>query len=425
MRGWFLVSALLGCFIGFRCANALEPIKVAPDGSQFILESGAPFKWRGVDYFTFNPNGPYANFNTFDPDVYDESETARVLAQIKESQYNIVRVLLTGYLGDRGFDLSIPGISQRYVANITSFLSIAARQDIRVVLTGFFRGGRSAPRNFLTRTEKTSNLDENNRLMLDSDYADAISDFYKTLLIEIANLNSEAFSAIVAVDLYNEPYFDLNAKPFNCECGSFTINGQSYGLASYASRQALADASTTRWVRTILSGIRAVSSNILTTVSIFPNTSFGHPYFDGGKLRNSSAAVSPYPLRPSALIAGGINYLDVHLYVYPSTKMVPAMHDDLQRISHSLELDALPKRVPIVAGELGAYRRLFPSAKIAIPEIRETMTASCKIGIIGWLFWMWNGPGDTWTLSDDESAIDHAISPRAFPDPCSKNSDLH
>jgi hypothetical protein len=409
------------------CASAIracEPTQIGNTGNvaSFLTRNGVFFP-VGVNYFHLS-HTPYPSFDTFDQKEFEESKIDAAFATIHNNGFNYVRLYLAGYEPDRGFE-GIPNrIGRAYLQNIAQTLSLAEKHHLYVVLTGRFKD-RGIPSNYLPQRGAVSGISGANRLLLAPSYSAGIAAFYHDLLRGLEDINGNILSCVLYFDLYSELQFDGNSAPLSSEHGTFRFGQKDYRLDDQVDRQALINTASDRWLRQVITEVKATAPNLHVTASIFPNAIFGRRGFDGAwpNPRSREYTVDPYPIDPRVLAETGADLLDIHLYVHPPHGLTPSMHDDLYRVMGSSGVFPSSRRkIPIVVGELGALKSLYASPDDAIPELTATLTGLCKFGISGWAFWMWDGPGPTWSLTAERGVLIHALSPMAveeFGAPCS------
>ena len=187
----------------------------------------------GVNYFHLHQGPPYP----FSPSTL--STLANLIRRIiedafsrmKESGYNYVRLFLSGFSPDRGFDRDDRGIGEDYLENIRRAMRLADKFGLHVVLTGLFRAGQWLPRNYLPHVNDSA-VGGINRLLLVPQYPDDLASFYRDLLIGLRAKEPHLLSCIFYLDLYNELQFDINQPPFSSQVGKFSFDGTDYDLAT-------------------------------------------------------------------------------------------------------------------------------------------------------------------------------------------------
>jgi hypothetical protein len=78
---------------------------------------------------------------------------------------------------------------------------------------------------------------------------------------------------------------------------------------------------------------------------------------------------------------------------------------------------------PIVMGEYGAFRDLYPTLPAAARAVTAWVAEACALGFDGWLYWTYypDNPevGDrTWSFADQDGYLLDLLSPAHQPDPC-------
>jgi hypothetical protein len=400
------------------CIAACDQVYIArgTDAAPHFDLGGGHFNPVGVNYFHFNRSGPYQTFDTFDPAQFDPAEMDAALGAISQNGFNYVRLLLTGYYPDRGFDGAPSRIGEPYIRNLLTTLGIAETHGLHVVLSGLFQKGTSIPRNYLPANMETHALDVEgpNRLLLVPSYVEGLATFYRDLLKELNQRRPGILSCVFYTDLYNEIKYDAKASPFSQHVGTYAFQNRAFRLDLAVEREELANTAATYWFRTMKSAVVSVAPDMLVTASTFPNSAFGRRYFNGVQSVRSSVMPTrdPYPVSPQVLEAAGADLLDIHLYVYPAGRAPAAMHDDLFRVLGSDGIGTETWRsIPVIIGELGAMKTAYPSPDAAANEIRATIKAFCNFHVAGWAFWMWDGQGSTWSLTEQNNALARVLSP--------------
>lgn len=389
-RGIYIALA----FISTAFAHAATPSPVAihlgPAGYPEFTVAGQHFVPIGVNVLSLNQGPPYTSFDMYDTDRFSAPVLNRSFAALQALGYDFVRLWLTGYQVNDGFGLDYPGLSDAYVKNVLTSLQIARAHGLRVILTGSFRKGQWLPRNYVpTGLPPEVAVGGMNRLLLLRPMASATGRFYADLLRALRARDPTILSTIFYFDLYNELHFDLSQPPFNGTVTTYTFAGRNYDMANPASRQALMDAAGTAWVRTVSHSVHDVDPDLLVTASTFGVAAFGHRGFDGGKENPRHRQMDdPYPLRPQALIAGGAQLLDMHVYSSPAMSGQPAFHTKVLQLMALDGLNfSLTRQLPVVLGEFGTHDIALRHPAQSIPEMLETWRNLCSLHISGYALW--------------------------------------
>jgi len=284
-------------------------------------------------------------------------------------------------------------------------------------LTGAFRVGVWLPKNYLPTTPLPGKdvVGGMNRLILLPEMADSTGQFYHDLLIKLQARDKNILSAVFYFDLYNELHFDLAQPPFSRMSGQYLFNGISYDLGNAASRQALMDQTTQSWVQVVSGKVKAVAPDLLVTASSGCYYALDHPVFDGEQRAKAGASTLPFPPRPSAMVRGGADLIDLHFYPSPGRGNLPAFHLRAPLLLRSNEItESTALKVPLIAGEFGATKTKFPDVTKIPGELVSTFDVLRQFHFSGFAVWDWNGQGDLWTLQDD--ILRRTLAPKYHPD---------
>ncbi len=419
-----VAAAVLGG--GFLCgflpaAWAAGPVKIAADehGFKHFSVDGKDYVPIGVNYMLSHQGPPYKTFDTFDTKDFHADEIDQDLKAIAGAGFNFVRLWLKGLDTDDGFSLGPHQISPAYVDNVYKTMHAARAVGLRVVLTGSFPKSNWVPANYLpTGLPGDDAVGGMNRLILLPEMAEATGDFFRDLLQALQAKDPNVLNAIFYLDLMNEFHFSLDAPPFSKFSGQYRYRGKDYDLSSGASRQALMDDAAEAWLRTVKAKVTAVKPDLLVTASSFFLLAVNHNSFDGGALTSKGDKANPnFPLRPSAVLRGGADIIDVHVYPGPARPNLPGTHVRFDAIMHASEItESTARDAPIIAGEFGADKQKFATAADAPEELLADEQVFCRYHVTGFAAWMWKGTGDTWMLTDEP--LMRAFAPKYNPEFC-------
>ncbi|MFC4167053.1 hypothetical protein [Teichococcus aestuarii] len=362
-------------------------------GYPALMVDGKVFEPRGYNVVIQHQGEPYQSFATFDVEYFNPEMLERNFKILEKAGYNYVRLWLKGYDADNGFGLQAPGISDSYVNNVLLGMQLARRHGLQVVLTGSFRPGVWMPANYMPAGQPSGReVSGINRLLLLPAMAQALGDFYENLLTRISEMDNKIISSILYFDLYNELHFDLSQPPFERMAGKYVYAGQTYDLAIPGDRQALMDAAGRQWLRTMAGAIHRVEPDLLITASSFPVANFGHRGFDGGKILGQPQQWKPYPLRPSVILAGGANLIDIHLYTRPAgNNRSRSAQKVVELLARSDITPALTAHVPLILGEFGSKDLFISQPDKSLPEMETVWQALCPLRPAGYALWVLRG----------------------------------
>jgi hypothetical protein len=125
-------------------------------------------------------------------------------------------------------------------------------------------------------------------------------------------------------------------------------------------------------------------------------------------------AAPDWYVETASLLAGSdLDYFDFHAYSGGPTLLE---HAD---VFGMLGYDSKP----IVLGEYGAFRHIYPDLTSAARAITEWQSESCQYGFDGWLYWTYYPANAsvndrTWGFTDEDFYFFDLLAPVNLPDPC-------
>jgi hypothetical protein len=158
------------------------------------------------------------------------------------------------------------------------------------------------------------------------------------------------------------------------------------------------------WLNTVATAIKSVAPSILVSASLFSPNAVGHNGFDGVQPRPPKAD-ERYPLRPASLVNSLADYIDLHVYpVHTNTRA-------------DFEAAGLSRAKPLLLGETGAFKFVYPNASSGAIAIKNTMIESVNYGFTGWGIWTWDSVEQLslWTLTEANNAMNNVLAPSVWP----------
>jgi hypothetical protein len=383
-------------------------VRTGADGQEFFeVNSGKIFTPRGVNWVLLSGADKRAANTSFSDPAFTDAlpATEEMFRQLVEFGYNVVRIRPDSDA------ISLPGIharglDARYVDNIVTFLDLALRHGIRIELTGYW-----IPKNYYSVipaqgwAAPQTGAKGANQILMDSNLAAEHGAYLADLLLEIKRRSPESLSAIFALDLWNELYFDSREKPFSASEGQFKLEqtGNVYDLGNAAARQQLADDATAAWIGGVVRPIRAAAPGMLLTSSVFSPAEVRRKGYTGVYLGDSANGDPRSPLRLKVLEGTTLDFLEIHPYPHRSNPAIDADFD-------SMEWKELKRTKPVLVGEFGAYRGDFPSLPEALAGMESFLRQLRLKRTSGWIFWTWNTtyPGAVyplWGLHDGDGYL--------------------
>jgi hypothetical protein len=125
------------------------------------------------------------------------------------------------------------------------------------------------------------------------------------------------------------------------------------------------------------------------------------------------AAPDWYVETASLLFGAELDFFDFH--AYPGG---PSMEEHVNAFGMGSY-----QAKPIIMGEYGAFRHIYPDITSAAQAITRWQSESCEYGFDGWLYWTYHAAGPnvddrTWGLVDEGEVLLNLLAPITYPDPC-------
>ncbi len=365
--------------------------RVGIRGGGFVdRTTGGTFVPRGVNYVDF-----VSGFDrTLDPDRFDPTTTAEVFETLANRGYNTVRI----FLDTCQCASNESGFRPEFLDVVASLLQIADDHGLVVVLTSNdlpdIPYGDRANRGASEQIEGYRNAH-----VLTRAGHDEFVRYWDELLTGLVERQAR-LDAVLGWSLLNEQWLFESAPPLSLADGEVVTATGTYAMDDEGVKaQMVADNLLTLIDRTAAT-IRSVDPGALVTMGFFA------PQFPNDTEIGAGYWVDTVPLSDSAL-----DFLDLH--AYPG--------GDLD-VSQHAENFGITSAKPVLMGEVGAFRHLYPSAERAAIATQEWVAASCDAGWDGWLYWAYQplpGVSDaTWTMTAEDGLLLDALAPANQPDPC-------
>jgi hypothetical protein len=369
------------------------------DGRLYDRRTGRMFVVRGWNYVRLGPQetaaGRIVYHTTFNAGRYDPARAERALRSMRASGYNAVRVFLNavclrGCLVDRRSG----DLSNAYLKNVADFIRRAAAERVYVLLTidHIPASGRYGE---LLRAGQPGRVAGVNLVFLADGGVRASAAFWRDLVGRLARMGAP-LGAVLGYELQNEVAFAPTEPPLSLRTGTLkTPAGRVYRLSSAAERRQMLADGLVHWLDATRAAIRAVDSTALVGVG------FAQPFEP-----DSTRAL----LARAAIERSQVDFVDVH--AYPGVGLAFS--------AYAAEAGFAASRKPLVMGEVGAFRAAYPTAADAAAALEEQLLRSCRYRFAGWLAWSWNTQDqpELWSARSDGGALQRALAPRTWPDPC-------
>jgi hypothetical protein len=378
-------------------------VRKRPGRSEFYdTVTSRKFTPRGNNYIRLAlqsvPGGEdYLYHSTFNVGLYNRTLAAEALAKMHESGYNIVRVFISEQAVGR--EDGKGGLSMGYLRNVVDFLRLAKANGIYVIPTlssipvnGNYYDIRAVP-----------HIESVNSFYLNKGFIRAkiryLQDFIRGLQALRAPLN-----AVFSYSLENEAYYLEDQEPLSLASGSVTTaNGKTYDMSVPGQKQQMMDENLVYWINSVRSGIRLVYGSALVCVGFFSPMAV-----EGAE--DPRIIRTYWAIADSSIGGSRADYVDLHFY--------PGLRDTYQEMN-SFEIAGSHK--PLVLGEFGAFRFLYPDSASAATALRDFQVLSCvEYGFTGWLAWTWDTTEqpELFSVLEDNGMINNALAPVVRTNPC-------
>lgn len=411
---------------------------VTPAGQRlgYLRLSGSDTRFvpRGANYVRlaeFDQDGQAVQFHsTFEPGIYDAGRADGTLAALHHDGYNTVRVFIdpgsipaaqAGHphgLG-RGVGDNSP-IYAPYLDNVADFVRRSGGYGIYVQ----FSLDAFPQNNFyysLVGPVDATQIDGNNLFYLHPGMHRAKAAYLTNFVSALHDRIGDAgMPAVLAYATDNEAFVVGDKAPFSRAGGLVNTAAGTYDMADPAGRQQAQDANLVAYARAMTDAVHAADPLAMVTMGAFTYHAVGKPGPQGLPIRcdtNCRPDVDyRYPVRLSMLTQfANLSYVDLHIYPDGTA-------GSLDRNLTSIEWATV--RGPVILGEYGAFKAFYATdITRAAYAMRDLQIATCRAGIIGWLFWTWDTTETAdqrrlFTLTDSAGAINGQLAPIARPDPC-------
>lgn len=367
--------------------------------------TGRPFIMRGNNYVRIADlkkiveNRSLQYHSVFNVGRYNKSAAASAMKQMAADGYNTVRVFLNAITEGGMLGMSLTRSSSAYLNNVVSFLTLAKKYQLYVILT--LDGFSMVPPANRLEPIWGPNYQSTNFQILSPEGVAANRSMFSTLAAELIRRGAP-LESILAYELRNELTFEPDIQPLSLGSGHVrTANGTTYDLSSPAERERMLDEGLVFWIDQVRSAIRSVDPTALVTVGLIPPAK-PHPM----RLGERRLSVTSGAIRKSTA-----DFIDIH--VYPQLDGMT-----MKEFAENFDLVGVRNK-PIVIGEFGALFAAYPSAEDAAESMVSLQAAASSYGFQGWLFWAWDDYSgrDMWAALDSNAVIGKALAPSRRPGP--------
>jgi hypothetical protein len=375
--------------------------------------TGEKFIPRGTNYVDFKeiiPGQLWEDY-IFGAGTYQPDKVRSAFRHLSDGGYNTVRLFFDhcfsgpSCIGSRNAN----GLNPVFLDNMVEIMNIAADEGIYLVLTA---NGVPADGGYWTRYRKQYDQDEHfgfvdfyeNGYYLHRAGVDMQAQYWRDLMSGLAERNAP-FDVVLGWQLQNEYWLFKTKPPLSLTTGMVQIsNGQSYDMSAPEQKRQMVADGVLFWMETLIPVIKEYDPQGLVTVGFFP------PDFP-----NDNQLVTDWYRDTASIIRiAPVDFWDFHPYPEPQTFVARNM----QSVVENFGMVGYQEK-PVLMGEYGAFRHIFPDLEVATYRLQEWMVESCEYGFDGWLTWeYYNRPANdaVWGLENEE--LFQALAPVNAPDTC-------
>ena len=360
--------------------------------------TGEKFVPRGVNYVYVPHNGVYSTL-TLKVGVYNPGRTRQDFDLLASKGYNTVRVFLDHCSSGEGCigDSDNKGLNMSFLDNIVDMLAAAEQAGIYILFTSNDlpdQGGYAEQAN-----AQSGGLfaGYRNSYYLTPGAVTATRQYWRDLLTGLQE-RSAATDRVLGWQLLNEQWMFLDQPPLSLTSGEVETTTGVYDMSDPTQKKQMVSDGLVYYIKEVKTEILEVDPSALVTMGFF-----------------APEIVAPdWYVETATLLAGSdLDFFDFHAYpgYQPLAELVTAFGME--------DFNAKP----IILGEYGAFRNIFPDLQPAARAVMEWQSESCSYGFDGWLYWAYypanEGVDDrTWGFTDNSGYLLDLFSPTEHPDPC-------
>jgi hypothetical protein len=391
--------------IGIRKINEVAEFYDTVTGEKFIP--------RGVNYVDFKefiPGQLWEDY-IFGAGTWQPEKVRAAFRRLADGGYNTVRIFFDHcYSGPSCIgSQEMPGLNPVFLDNMVSVMQMAAEENIYLILTA---NGVPADGGYWSRFDQQYQQETHfgfgefyeNGYYLHKAGVDMQAQYWTDLMSGLQERGAP-FEIVLGWQLQNEYWLFKNRPPLSLSAGLVEVNnGKTYDMADPAQKRQMVTEAIFFWMETLIPIIKEADPESLVTVGFFP------PDFPN----ETELMTDWYRDTASLLATAPVDFWDFHAYPEPQTVVARNMANTAENFGM-----AGYQEKPIILGEFGAFRNIFPSLETGIFRMQEWVVESCEYGFDGWLIWEYydrSADDAVWGLEND--ALFQTFAPINYPDPC-------
>ncbi len=367
-------------------------------GEFYDRVTGETFVVRGANY-VYVPNGGTYTTQLLKVGVYDGARTRQDFINLADKGYNSVRVFLdhcsagVGCIGDS----DNVGLNPAYLDNIADMLAAAQEAGIFIQFTSNDLPDQGGYAEQANEDAGGTFAGYRNSYYLTPGAVTATRRYWSDLLSGLRE-RSAATDHVLGWQLLNEQWMFLDQPPLSLNSGVVQTTTGSYDMSDPEQKRQMVSEGLIHYIAEVKAAILKQDPGALVTMGFFA----------------PEIAAPGWYVETASLLAGAdLDYFDFH--AYPGFLSLGAYAEAFGMAGHDAK--------PIVLGEYGAFRHVYPDLLPGARTVTGWQSASCEYGFDGWLYWTYypaaaSVDDRTWGLTDEEGYLLELLSPNAHPDPC-------
>lgn len=360
--------------------------------------TGETFVVRGVNYVYVPHQGSASNL-TLKVGVYDPDRTRQDFNLLASEGYNTVRVFLDHCAAGEGCigDQNSPGLNPRYLENIADLLAAAEEAGIYVLYTSNDLPDEGGYAEQANQGSGPVFAGYRNSYYLTEGAVQATRRYWRDQLLGLRVLDAPT-DRVLGWQLLNEQWMFLDQPPLSLTSGIAETAAGSYDMAVPEQKRLMVSEGLIHYIREVKAEILEHDPSTLVTMGFF-----------------APEIVAPdWYVETSSLLAGSdLDFFDFHAY---------SGNQSLAELAGAFGMLDYHRK-PILLGEYGSFRHLYPELPPAARAITNWQSQSCEMGFDGWIYWTYYPAAPeindrTWGFTDESGYLLNLLSPNQHPDPC-------
>jgi len=414
--GWIsllLLLALSGCGTAPGGTEPALPVDAPPadaplhhigvraatgQGEFYDVRTGRSFVPRGVNYHFVPAGAGYTN-RLLAVGTYDPARTRTDFGILASFGYNTVRVFFDQCNAGPTCigDADNVGLNPAYLDNIADLLAAAREQGIYVLLTSNDLPDQGGYAEEANAEAGPLFAGYRNSYYLTPGAVNATRRYWRDLLTGLTERRA-ATEMVLGWQLLNEQWLFAGQPPLSLSSGLVTTTTGTYDMAAAGQKARMVSEGLIFYIAQVKEEILTHDPSALVTMGFFaPEISTPDWYVETASL----------------LRTADLDFFDFH--GYPGTHSMREHAEAYGMIGYDAK--------PILLGEYGPFRNIYPTLNAAARVITAWQAEACALGFDGLLYWTYYPPNSdvadrTWSFVDEDNYFMELLAPATNPDAC-------